>query len=98
MGLGDFFDMPINGITYKKTYYIHPDIEYNLKIHFHELVHVVQRNLLGAKRFISRYINELQRYGYESAPLEKMAYFLDEYYNSGGKKIDVNSYVELKIS
>lgn len=97
MGLDDFIDMPVNGITYKNTYYVDQKQAINLRLHFHELVHVVQWSLLGGEGFISRYINEIQNYGYESAPLEQMAYSLDRHYLSGGKPLDVPSYVQSKI-
>jgi hypothetical protein len=97
MGLGDFIDMPVNGITYKNTYYVSKKQANSLRLHFHELVHVVQWSLLGAEDFISRYINELQKYGYESAPLEQMAYFLDHHYHSGGAQLDVPTYVQSKM-
>lgn len=97
MGLGDFIDMPANGITYKNTYYVSQNQANNLRLHFHELVHVAQWSLLGAEGFIGRYINEIQSYGYDSAPLEQMAYSLDYHYDSGGADLDVPSYVQSKI-
>lgn len=48
-GFGDFIDMEVNGITYKNTYYVHARCVGELHLHFHELVHVVQWGLLGAK-------------------------------------------------
>ena len=42
IGLRDFIDMKVDGITYKNTYYILPHVAKNLRLHFHELVHVVQ--------------------------------------------------------
>ena len=93
MGLGDFVDMDAAGITYKNTYYILPHVATNLRVHFHELVHVAQWLELGADAFMLRYISEIQRVGYQHAPLEKMAYALDEQFASRGKKIDVPKYV-----
>ena len=49
MGLGDFTDMSVEGITYKNTYYILPHVARTLRLHFHELVHVAQRWLDSAK-------------------------------------------------
>ena len=42
IGLRDFMDMELDGITYKNTYYILPQHASNLRLHFHELVHVAQ--------------------------------------------------------
>lgn len=97
MGLGEFIDMPVQGITYKNTYYVSSKQVNSLRLHFHELVHIVQWGLLGAEGFINRYINEIQQFGYDSAPLEKMAYFLDHHYHSGGAPLDVPSYVQSKM-
>lgn len=97
IGLGEFIDMRINGITYKNTYYILPHEEQNLRLHFHELVHVAQWKNLGAINFIRRYIKEIQHYGYDGAPLEKMAYGLDAHYANGGVKLDIPSYVSENI-
>jgi len=42
LGFSSFIDMPANGITYKDTYYILPHILEVKRVHFHELVHVLQ--------------------------------------------------------
>lgn len=96
-GLGDFIDLEVNGITYKNTYYVHPHCVGELRLHFHELVHVVQWRLLGAHSFINRYISEIQSHGYDDAPLEKMAYSLDGYFSQGGKPVDVKGCVQSKM-
>jgi hypothetical protein len=46
---------------------------------FHELVHLVQYQLLGPEEFIRRYVNGWARNGfrYETIPLEQDAYGLD---------------------
>ena len=97
IGLGDFIEMPVNGITYKNTYYINKSQARNLRLHFHELVHVVQWDMLGTAGFIGRYINEIQIHGYDSAPLELMAYNLDNHYSTGGPPLDIPSHVQSKI-
>lgn len=97
IGLGDFIDMKVDGITYKNTYYILPHEVKNLRLHFHELVHVAQWKYLGAANFIQRYIEEIQNFGYAEAPLEKMAYGLDAHYSNNGQEIDVLNYVSRKI-
>lgn len=93
MGLGDFIDMKVSGITYKNTYYLLPASVDNLRVHFHELVHVLQWQNLGDLAFISRYMNEVKRFGYHNAPLEIMAYSLDTHFISSGEKINVPEYV-----
>lgn len=93
MGLGDFIDMKVSGISYKNTYYLLPTSVDNLRVHFHELVHVLQWQNLGALAFIERYMNEIKRFGYHNAPLEIMAYSLDTHFISSGEKINVPEYV-----
>lgn len=93
MGLGNFIDMDVHGITYKNTYYVLPHLVSNLRLHFHELVHVAQWRHLGAKDFIERYMTEIQTAGYDDAPLERMAYSCDAHFTSGSEKFDVPSYV-----
>ncbi|MBR9867268.1 MAG: hypothetical protein GYB20_07030 [Oceanospirillales bacterium] len=97
VGLGDFIDMKVNGVTYKNTYYVDKDCADDMRLHFHELVHVVQWRLLGVRGFINRYVSEIQSHGYDEAPLELMAYSLDRHYYQGGKPIDVPSYVQSKM-
>lgn len=96
-GLGGFLDMEIQGITYNNTYYILPEVAQNLRLHFHELVHVAQWNHLGIRGFLQRYISEVQSVGYDNAPLERVAYAFDEHFVKGGQKIDVPSYLENKM-
>lgn len=97
LGLGDFIDMDVDGITYKDMYYIKPHVAKDLRLHFHELVHIAQWKHLGAQSFIRRYISEIETYGYDRAPLEEMAYFCDSHFSAGGDKIDIPSYVSQKI-
>jgi hypothetical protein len=55
-----------------------------LPLLFHELVHVVQYELLGVPDFIRRYVDGWARNGftYDSIPLERDAYELGELYTS----------------
>jgi hypothetical protein len=97
MGLGGFIDMNVDGITYKDTYYIKQEFAQDLRLHFHELVHVAQWKHLGAAGFIERYISEINKYGYDNAPLEIMAYSCDSHFASNGERFDVPRHVKVKI-
>ncbi|WP_249362434.1 MULTISPECIES: hypothetical protein [unclassified Pseudoalteromonas] len=66
-------------------------------MHFHELAHVVQWRELGAHAFIMRYINEIQTFGYNDAPLEIMAYGLDAHYTSNGNKFNIPDYITQQL-
>ena len=97
LGFGDLIDTDFNGITYKNTYFVKQGKERNLNLHFHELVHVVQWQILGAEAFIIRYMDEILRYGYEDAPLEKMAYALEDHFVKGAPPFDIRMHVQQKI-
>jgi hypothetical protein len=92
-GLGDFIDMDVGGITYNDTYYVKKEAANELRLHFHELVHVLQWRELAPQGFIERYIREIQDFGYDNAPLEKMAYALDGHYQSKGRHLSVEQFV-----
>ena len=92
-GLGDLIDKDFEGITYDDTYYVKTAAADELRLHFHELVHVLQWRTLTPQVFIRRYIQEIQDFDYEGAPLEKMAYALDAHYQRGGPQLDVAKYV-----
>jgi hypothetical protein len=44
------------------------------RLHFHELIHVVQWRLLGPETFLATYAAGLEAVGYRESPLELMAY------------------------
>lgn len=92
-GFGSFIDMEAAGITYQDTYYVQARVSEELRLHFHELVHVLQWRELGTKGFILRYMDELVNFGYEQSPLEKMAYSLDAHYGENGRHLNVEQYV-----
>lgn len=98
MGLSEFVNMDVAGITYKNTYYVLEHVVNNMRVHFHELVHVAQWAKLGALGFMTRYITEIQKYGYHNAPLEIMAYTLDEQFSRASPSIDVLKYVAKKLN
>jgi len=84
-------------ITLDDTIYIKPEYASDLRIHFHELVHVCQWKLLGKPDFIFRYMNEIIHKGYDQAPLEVMAHQLDRYYSKAGKAEDIFEYVQKQL-
>lgn len=96
-GLGDFIDADVYGITYKNIYFIKKGQENDLAIHFHELVHVLQWQILGAAKFIDRYMEEILIFGYENAPLENMANALEECFTKKTAPFNIPNYVLQKI-
>jgi hypothetical protein len=85
MGLAELSgmeQMPIAGITYKYTFFVNQN-HLTESLHFHELIHVVQWERLGAEKFLLAYGVGLIQFGYEESPLEQMAYRLQNDFNAG---------------
>ena len=96
LGLGQFADfenMEASGITYFNTIFLHDYLAEDERLHFHELVHVVQWGLLGPERFLALYADGLERFGYRDSPLEAMAYRLDGLFQMGGALFSVERVV-----
>ena len=77
LGLREFADFegqPARGITYRDTYFLWRADAKDESVHFHELVHVVQWQVLGPKDFLLLYAPGLVESGYRDCWLEAMAY------------------------
>jgi hypothetical protein len=59
---------------YQDTYFLHRSAITDESLHFHELVHVVQWQVLGPKDFLLMYAAGLAGHGYRRCPLEAMAF------------------------
>lgn len=68
------------GITYKDTFFATSRSE---SLHFHEMIHVIQWNELGAEKFLLAYGVGLVQFGYRGSPLEEIAYFLQAQFDAG---------------
>ena len=75
-------NMPMAGITFGDMYFIQPSYS-SEGIHFHELVHVVQWRILGAREFLLTYALGLVQFGYVASPLEAIAFDLQERFEQG---------------
>lgn len=75
-GFEDFERLEVAGITYRNSYFVRDDHAELESLHFHELVHVVQWQHLGAERFVLAYAVGHLLGRYEKNPLETMAYSL----------------------
>ncbi|WP_051786418.1 hypothetical protein [Endozoicomonas numazuensis] len=87
----------LGGITYRDTYFLLDENKDDLQYHFHELVHVLQWNILGDESFILKYFQEIKKHGYENSPIEKVAL---ELVNLFAQKEEVNNlayYVESRL-
>lgn len=77
-GLPEFESMAglnMAGITFGTMYFVHQSC-FIESIHFHELVHVVQWQALGADEFLLTYALGLAQHGYTQSPLEAIAHEL----------------------
>jgi hypothetical protein len=88
---GQMDELPADseGITLDHTFFVlegHADDE---PLFFHELVHVLQWQMLGRERFISLYMLGLATQGYRTSPLEKMAYSLQDEFERGATPFSV---------
>ncbi|EPM1916439.1 hypothetical protein ACTL33_000006 [Vibrio parahaemolyticus] len=95
--LNAFIEMDVDGITYKNLYFVKPHMASNLALHVHELVHFAQWSMLGVQGFITRYISEVSSLGYNNAPLELMAYEIDNKFQNGTEVFDILGIVKQRI-
>ena len=68
--------MDADGITYKDTYFVKRERAMDESLHFHELVHIIQWQLLGPEQFVLSYALALAQFDYSGNPFEEIAYDL----------------------
>ncbi len=93
----DFENMNAAGITFLETFFARQEEQRNESLHFHELVHIIQWKLLGAKTFIAAYADGLERYGYRDSPLEVMAYNAQAVFENSSQPFDVEKLVKTEL-
>jgi hypothetical protein len=92
----DFESQPISGITYQDTYFLQRGAISDESLHFHELVHVVQWQVLGPKDFLLLYAAGLAGFGYRDCPLEAMAYDHQRRFDAGAPPYSVEAEVRVQ--
>jgi hypothetical protein len=97
MQFAEFEAMPARGITYLDTYFILWHEAERESLHFHELVHVVQWQVLGPERFLAMYADGLVKQGYRNSPLEVMAYDHEARFNADGEVYPVETEVRQQL-
>jgi len=65
--------MPLRGITFGHMFFV-LDSELSDSVCFHELIHVIQWQALGAGDFLLTYGLGILQHGYDQSPLEAIAY------------------------
>lgn len=93
----DFEEMDADGITYLDTYFVRREAARRESLHFHELVHAVQWQILGPERFLALYADGLEKFGYRDSPLEVMAYGLQAQFDLHPQPLDVETAVKRQL-
>jgi len=83
-----------SGITYKDTYFVIKNKAHIESLHFHEMIHVVQWHELGSEKFLLLYAAGLLQCGYRNAPLEEIAYRLQQLFEQGKNLLNVELLVK----
>jgi hypothetical protein len=86
------------GITLGDTYFVRSDAARDESLHAHELVHVVQWQLLGREAFLKCYAAGFLRRGYRDSPLEAMAYRLQDEFDAGGPGDDFEARIRSELA
>jgi hypothetical protein len=90
----DFESQPARGITYRDTYFLQRSaVATDESLHFHELVHVVQWQILGPKDFLLLYAASLAESGYRECALEAMTYDHQSRFDAGDPPYSVEAEV-----
>jgi len=92
LGLPDFNnfeEQDFGAITLKKTYFVKIDLLRSERLHFHELVHIIQWQVLGPEKFLVLYADGLAKYGYFASPLEEIARLHESQFEGGQAGYDV---------
>lgn len=87
----------IAGIAVPGAYFMSIGAYNNESTHLHELVHVVQYEILGPKTFLAVYALGLIRHGYRHSPLEEMAYDLQDGMQKNKPPVDIAAEVHAKL-
>lgn len=86
----------IAGLSIGDTYLLKPQHRYREDLHLHELVHGVQRLILGDYAFIAAYVSQVIVNGYRNNRFEKIAYNLQERFING-ERFDLVAEVQLDL-
>jgi hypothetical protein len=68
------------------------------RLHFHELIHVVQWRSLGPETFLAAYAAGLEIFGYRDSPLESIAYNAEALFSQSDDLFDAEKLVTDHLS
>jgi hypothetical protein len=86
-----------DGITYLDTFFVKRSMAGAERLHFHELIHVVQWRLLGPETFLAAYAAGLENFGYWDSPLETMAYRAEASFTRSAEPFDAEKLVAQQL-
>lgn len=95
--LFDFKSFNITGITYNTIYFIKRGHELSESLHFHELIHVIQWQYLGAREFLTQYLTNLLTSGYRHNPYEEIAFRYQNKFDTDFDAYDVAAAVMTEL-
>ena len=101
MGLSQFAEFEhgdYDGVTYLDTYFVKRRVASAERLHFHELIHVLQWHLLGPEMFLAAYAAGLETFGYRNSPLESMAYNAEASFSQSDESFDAERLVAEKLT
>ncbi len=87
-----------DGVTYLDTFFVKRHRAADERLYFHELIHVVQWQLLGAEHFLAMYAAGLEAHGYRNSPLEAMAYNAEDVFSRNAGAFDAEKWVAVQLS
>ena len=87
-----------DGVTYLDTFFVKRRSAAAERLHFHELIHVVQWRLLGPETFLTAYAAGLETFGYRDSPLEIMAYNAEASFSKSDQLFDAEKLVADQLS
>jgi hypothetical protein len=87
-----------DGVTYLDTFFVKRRSAAAERLHFHELIHVVQWRSLGPEAFLAAYAAGLENFGYRDSPLESMAYNAEASFLESGELFDAEKLVTDQLS
>jgi hypothetical protein len=101
MGLSRFAEFErgdYDGITYLDTFFVKRRSATAERVHFHELIHVIQWRILGPETFLATYAAGLETFGYRESPLEIMAYNAEAAFCQSDEIFDAETLVAAQLS
>jgi hypothetical protein len=87
-----------DGITYLDTFFVKRRSAAQERLHFHELIHVVQWRSLGPEAFLAAYAAGLENFGYRDSPLGSMAYDAEALFSQSNDLFDAEKLVTDQLS